>query len=240
MPSKVKHRAIHSLIKKKSPVILEIGAHTGTDTQLFIKHYPKAIVYCFEPDPRNVKELNKLNKLLNSKLNIVVAAAYSETRDALPFYQAHAPDSSSLKGSHPHVENASIIKVKALALDDWARKNIVSHVDLLWIDVQGAEREVLTGASNLLKNTDYIFIEYGEIEYEGGMTRAETIETLSDNFKVIEGYSSFTKKGDLVFVNKKLSLPKKILLESRAILLLKILKHKYLKLFNRKYKLENG
>lgn len=37
---------------KQQPVILEIGSHTGEDTQAFLSCYPDAAVFCFEPDPR--------------------------------------------------------------------------------------------------------------------------------------------------------------------------------------------
>ena len=34
------------------PVILEVGAHTGEDTERFLQCFPEADMNCFEPDPR--------------------------------------------------------------------------------------------------------------------------------------------------------------------------------------------
>jgi len=174
--------------------------------------------------------LHKLNNSIRDRLNIIEVAVSDENCERKAFYQAPFPDSSSLKGGHPHLKNADIIRVKTIKLDDWACKNGIEKVNLLWVDVQGAEREVLIGAMKLLNNTDYIFIEYGETLYEGGMTRKETIHLLSDRFKLISGYSSITERGDLVFINKKLPLTKKIVLESKIIGILRFFKYQYMKL----------
>lgn len=224
MSSKIKHKIIHSLIKKENPVILEVGAHTGTDTELFLDYYPQVNIYCFEPDPRNLTMLYKLNELAKGRLNIIEAAVYDEESDKNIFYQANKSATSSLKKGHPHTKNANIIEVKTIRLDNWAVKNNFKKIDLLWIDVQGSEKEVLKGARKILNNTNYIFIEYGETEYEGGITREETIQILSDKFNVLEGYSSITKKGDLVFMNKELVLTKKNLFESKILGFLRRLK----------------
>jgi len=46
MPFRLKHKIIHSLIKQKNPIILEVGAHIGRDTKLFADYYtePQFIV----------------------------------------------------------------------------------------------------------------------------------------------------------------------------------------------------
>lgn len=44
---------IFKLIGKiNQPVILEVGAHVGSDTREFVNCYPDAKIFCFEPDPR--------------------------------------------------------------------------------------------------------------------------------------------------------------------------------------------
>jgi FkbM family methyltransferase len=44
------------------------------------------------------------------------------------------------------------VEVKTTTLDAWAKSENPSIIDLLWIDVQGAEKEVLEGAAELLKD----------------------------------------------------------------------------------------
>ncbi|MCS7226574.1 MAG: FkbM family methyltransferase [Gloeomargarita sp. SKYB31] len=40
------------LLGKDNPVILEIGCNNGGHTAQFLELFPRASIYCFEPDPR--------------------------------------------------------------------------------------------------------------------------------------------------------------------------------------------
>jgi hypothetical protein len=53
------------------------------------------------------------------------------------------------------------VTVKTLALDDFCREERIEHVDVLKIDVQGAEYAVLAGARGLLERhaVDLIYLE---------------------------------------------------------------------------------
>ena len=42
------------------------------------------------------------------------------------------------------------------------------------MDVQGAEKDVIEGAENILKQTKYIWTEFGEVDYDGAMDWSET------------------------------------------------------------------
>ena len=43
------------VVDKEAPVIVEVGAHYGEDTLRFLEIFPQALVYSFEPDPRNIE-----------------------------------------------------------------------------------------------------------------------------------------------------------------------------------------
>jgi hypothetical protein len=72
--------------------------------------------------------------------------------------------------------------------------------------VQGAERDMIEGAGNTLKITKFFYMEYGETSpYPETMTKEGTIMLMSThNFDSVEKYSSRSKIGNLLFVNKKL------------------------------------
>ena len=92
------------------------------------------------------------------------------------------------------------IKVKSFTLDNWYQTVEVPHIDLLWIDVQGHEKNVINGAINTLKNVDYIILEVGEEElYEGAMNAIETVELMQSlSFEPIMDLGT-----DLLFRRKK-------------------------------------
>lgn len=96
------------------------------------------------------------------------------------------------------------IEVKTIKLDTWARENNVEFIDFLWVDVQGAERELIEGAVDAFKIINYFYTEYGETSpYPGALTKEETIKILEGyNFELIEKYSSTEPVGNLLFKNK--------------------------------------
>jgi len=96
--------------------------------------------------------------------------------------------------------NHKVIKVKTVPLDKWASNRNIKTIDLLWIDVQGHEKQVIKGAINTLKNVEFIIMETGESEqYEGAMTLQQTVEFMKGyGFQKIKNLGN-----DAVFRRKK-------------------------------------
>jgi hypothetical protein len=76
------------------------------------------------------------------------------------------------------------------------------------MDVQGAERQVIEGAVDTLKRTNFVFTEYGATStYPEAMTREQTIEIMKEHgFELIPEHSPAitVKEGNLLFRNKAL------------------------------------
>ena len=53
-PGEMSTRYIKTLLHTDAPVILDIGANDGSTTLSFLKEFPNAKIYAFEPDPRAV------------------------------------------------------------------------------------------------------------------------------------------------------------------------------------------
>ena len=223
-----KHSYIANLIRNESPVIIEVGAHFGTDTLKMLNQYQNPKIYCFEPDPRNIEifkqNINSDNVYLfpfavsdKDKANVSFYQASSEATEKMleKYHWINKEDfikkklarssASSLKKGHEAVADANQIFVNTIALDNWSQKYNLSIIDLMWIDVQGAEKEVLKGAKSLLSKTRYVWIEYGEVEYDGGMSLTETYKQLGNDFNLITKGSYFRKRGDALFQNINIS-----------------------------------
>jgi 2-O-methyltransferase len=209
-------------LKKNHTVIVEIGAHYGEDTQDLLDCCNPRVIHCFEPDPRNIAIIKDY---ISDRRVMLHEYAISDNDGEADFYQGYkdtfsdkmfdkyswiprdryvkeklnGSGASSLKRGHSLVQNAEPIRVKTIRFESWANANKIDFVDFMWIDVQGAEKEVVCGLGYMVKYINYIWVEFGEISYEGGMTRKQTINRLYDlGFCVIESQSDQGKKGNLL------------------------------------------
>ena len=209
------------ILSKNNPTIVEIGAHFGEDSMRFAEAFPEAQIHCFEPDPRCIEVFKKYVK--NKRINLY-EFALSNVAGELEFFQSYnesektTPEkydwisdedysllklgnsgSSSLKKGYNKTLPKSI-KVQTIRYDVWASANEIGNVDLAWIDVQGAEKDVLDGMGKSINQVKHIWIEYGEKDYDDAMSRSETIDyLLSKGFELIEHFSSSGNTGDLLF-----------------------------------------
>ncbi len=118
--------------------------------------------------------------------------------------------SSSIKESLAHSKRwpwltfNKTTKVRTVRLDTWAREHNIGSVDFMWVDVQGAERDLIEGAVRTLKATRYLYTEYGATSsYPEAMSRDETIELLRKHgFELIPEHCD---RNNLLFVNHAFS-----------------------------------
>jgi FkbM family methyltransferase len=135
--------------------ILDCGANIGTATLFFATHFPQATIDAFEADPivfevlkQNCQQWNVNNvKLYNS-------AVWTESLERLRFASEGA-DSGCVIDSNQTTTHG-IIEVSALALED----QIDGQVDLLKMDIEGAELVVLESCEAKLRLVKNLFVEY--------------------------------------------------------------------------------
>jgi 2-O-methyltransferase len=205
--------------------ILEVGAHFGEDTQRFLYALGDKVskIYCFEPDPRSIEVFEKY---MSDDRVILFKVALSNKNGTLPFYQSYNPNetsvpakygwiegnvykelklgnsgSSSLKKGY-HLTLKKPVHVDTIRYDDWASNNGVHAIDLAWIDVQGAERDVIEGMGLAIEGIKYIWIEFGEMQYEGSMSFTETVELMASKGFSLMGTSATNpvkSSGDALF-----------------------------------------
>lgn len=82
---------------------------------------------------------------------------------------------SSLKQGPKVVEGVESVKVKTVCLDTWFSSKNIDNIDFIWMDVQGAERDVVDGGIETFSNASFVWTEFGETSYEGGLSKKETI-----------------------------------------------------------------
>jgi 2-O-methyltransferase len=62
----------------------------------------------------------------------------------------------------------------------------IAHVDLIWCDIQGAERNMIAGGRQTLARTSWLLTECYSIEmYEGQATRDELLHLLGSQWALV-------------------------------------------------------
>jgi FkbM family methyltransferase len=189
--------------------ICDIGSwHLGQSIE-FLDLFPDANVYAFEANPDNYEKCvnikSKLHGFYRKNLKIY-NYALNDTCEKINFYPVinNNPGASSkykfidgLNGSFFGEEWVQDeIKVNAITLDQWRIENNVKKIDIIWIDVQGAELDVFKGSYDTLKNVQCIFTEVGlKPYYQGQSLKKDIDEFLIDEFGFIELDQSFEYNG---------------------------------------------
>ncbi len=197
--------AIKSHLKNKSGIILEIGSQNGEDTLKLSSLSSINKVFSFEPDPRLESYL--INKFKKIKNIIFYPYAVTNLKGSLKFYASeikgnnfkNSGSSSLLKSSHNDGIN-NVFEVQTIALND-IKEIKHNNILLIWVDVQGAEQQVIESGKTFFFNSKLIWIEYGESKYEQFLSREETIKLFS-NTHYVSIFSNRSKRGNLLLVKK--------------------------------------
>ncbi|MEH1802652.1 MAG: FkbM family methyltransferase [Nostoc sp.] len=147
--------AVQEMLKKylcRGNTFIDIGANFGLHTLYAAKLLGiQGNVFAFEPVPSNLKLLQKNVALTGVEQQVkIVPKAVSNSFE--PFLQFYLPvnEVAVTASLDPEAGNLKNIQVANVRLDDYWR-NIGLPIQLIKIDVEGAELEVLRGAENLLK-----------------------------------------------------------------------------------------
>jgi len=155
-------------IKKKDPLVFDGGANRGDLTARYRKWFPKCTLHLFEPFPATFQVLKQRYEAVpNIKLNEM---ALSDVDGTATFNENEADVTNSLFESDPLAEKSwgeGSMKTKAkltvttTTIDTYCKANSISRIDILKLDIQGAELRALQGARSMLdkKQIGLIYME---------------------------------------------------------------------------------
>ncbi len=194
----------------KHPVIIDCGAHDGTDS-IELAKILGGEVHAFEP----VADIyERLIKKTNANKNIhCYKLALSDQSGRQFFYVSEgASDASSslmepqdhLK-DHPDTTFTKKIEVQTETLDRWALLNKINKVDMLWLDMQGFEMQMLQASNEIFQTVSVIHTEVSMKEtYKGVPTYdrfRKFLETKGFEM-VLDAIPSGWDMGNALFVKK--------------------------------------
>ena len=202
------HQYLHVQPEEVGQIVI-VGANDASEVDRMRQVYPKSRFLCFEPNPETYRNLaGKFHGVTSVALS---NHALGRTSGKARFYEMSQAGNGSLL--EPDAEawatvnkqadkNVSSYEVQVSTLDHEAAA--LPAIDLLWMDVQGAEGEVLAGGTEALKRTKSIMVEIALVKspYKGAMLFSEIGELLkSNNFMCVSlGVDPWNGTGNAYFV----------------------------------------
>lgn len=135
----------------KKPIIIDCGANIGISVLYFQQIVPNSKIIAIEADPDVAEILQKNLVANNCQAEIIQKAAWSTNGELLSFGKAGG-DSGSIYS----VEN--VTQVETVRLKDIL--DSFDEIELLKIDIEGAEIEVVKDCCNSFSKVNKIFIEF--------------------------------------------------------------------------------
>lgn len=133
-----------SISPQGGDIVFDCGANIGLFSAMAAAN-PANHVYAFEPVPKTLDVLKKVQEIYANITIVPIALAdYSGI--------VRMSDSEDL-GTNKIVQSSEIkgVDVTVKSLDEFVEENRIVHVDFIKADIEGAERDMLRGAKNILR-----------------------------------------------------------------------------------------
>jgi FkbM family methyltransferase len=161
---------IFESIAVEPKVIILGGIHHGDSALRYLNLFPDAIIYGFEPNSENLALAKKNLMGYQDQIRLYPYALSSFSGKANLNVNSHDATHSlfeigKIEYWDEHVDKMHIEQVKTKSLDSFCEEYGITNIDLLHLDIQGAELDALRGAANLFNKREVCLIRC-ESEFE--------------------------------------------------------------------------
>ena len=196
--------------------ILDVGSLHALEAVQFSKHFANANIYSFEANPesyavcaentKNISQIKVFNTAINDYDGECSFYPTDKNKTQTTWFDGNRGASSLYKsnGNYNHIEKyvQNEIKVPCTRLDSWAKTNGIDQIDILWMDLQGAELKALNSLGLFLDSVKVIHTEL-EINpmYEDQCLFKDVYPFLTEKgFKLVHGNVYATFGTDFIFI----------------------------------------
>jgi FkbM family methyltransferase len=169
-------------------VIVDAGANIGLAAVYLATVFPDATIFALEPERSNF-ELMVRNTEGYSRIKALHAALWNVEGqiNLLDPHGGHCGFRTSDSSAGPF---NSVAKTQALTVDSLMRDHGIERIELLKVDIEGAEREVFNGSAHWINKVEMIMVELHD-ETQPGCSEAF--------YKATENYQSeIVMKGETI------------------------------------------
>ncbi|MEC7527675.1 MAG: FkbM family methyltransferase [Bacteroidota bacterium] len=181
-------KRIMQIVLEDESTFIDVGSHKGEVLELALKISKKGKHFAFEPIPNL---FHKLNDKYGSKCEVLNYGLSDQKKQSSFQHVTTNPAYSGIKmRTYPKDEQVETIQIQLDTLDNQLKQH--DRVDMIKIDVEGAELEVLKGAKKIIEKFHPIIVfEHGLGASDHYNTSPEDILTFFDDHQ----YQLFTLKG---------------------------------------------
>ncbi len=171
-------------IIRSGDIVFDVGANKGEWSKNVLLNVSSVNIYSFEP-VASVFDVLKDN-LSDSEASLHnIAISDSDGKKRFFYYNQNSELSTFYRRASSVEQELDIkpiqVMVQTKTLDLFCKEQLISHIDFLKIDTEGAELDVLQGAVELLQGHKIktIQFEYGDTYSDVGITLRQVCQLLS-------------------------------------------------------------
>jgi FkbM family methyltransferase len=155
----------------KPRVVFDVGANVGDWSTAILKRIPEAVIHAFEIAPATFARLAPNTTSWGNRI-IINAIGLSDKEGETTLYYTPNNDTASstlspelTAAANHQVQHVEVMAAPTTTGDIYMRKHGIEHIDVLKIDVEGAELSVLHGFSDAFAAgaIDLVQFEYGMV-----------------------------------------------------------------------------
>jgi FkbM family methyltransferase len=141
------------LLRDEARVIVDLGANIGITALSLAARFPQARLVCVEPLPENADLLKHNMRCLETRA-VVIEAAVSDRSGFIDLAIAEEHYNASLVRS-----SGKVLRVQAVTMDEIMNQTGITSIDVLKMDIEGAELMILEGRPRWLDRVKVLLAE---------------------------------------------------------------------------------
>ena len=206
--------------RKDMYIIFDVGSRDCQQSIEFYKTFPNSQIYAFECNPNTIELCKKNIEPYKDRITLIEGAV-SDYDGHIKFYPINQektitswkdgnPGASSIFKSNgkytveKYVQDE--IETNCYRLDTIMNSYNIPNVDIIWMDLQGAELMAFKGLGKFITDVKYIHTEVSHIEMYTGQVMYEELNDfiLSNNFSILNNLSLRGWQEDVIYKNKNI------------------------------------
>lgn len=146
--------------RRQPQVIVDAGANIGLAARYLARLFPWALILAVEPEASNF-ELLRRNTQKHANIRAVGAALWDENTllHLVDPGHGHWGFQTVRRGTGAEAYRVLTQDVRGLTVDTLMKEEGITHIDILKMDIEGAEREVLGNSAGWMGSVDALVVE---------------------------------------------------------------------------------